>query len=273
MGLFGALPLDVASALGGWLGRRIGPWLSAHRIAERNLRHALPELGDAEVKRILGAMWDNLGRVAGEFPHFEQFIADQARVEIVDEAGIREWLRNERPGAIVISAHYGNWELCPVSAVRAGLQVSLFHRAANNPYSDAVIQHLRRPLASGGFLAKGRKGAHAAMALLKNRELVALLVDQKQNDGIAVEFFGRPAMTTPAPALFHQRFKVPVVACRVERTRGARFRIVIERLEMADTGERAADIAANTRRINALFEDWIRARPELWLWPHRRWPD
>jgi KDO2-lipid IV(A) lauroyltransferase len=272
MRLFGALPLDRASAVGGWLTRHIGPRLPAHRIAEDNLRHALPELDDAEVRRTLNAMWDNLGRIAGEYPHLAALVADEERVQVVDDSGVRAALKDGAAGGILISAHFGNWELSPVPALRAGLSVSLFHRALTNPFSDGIIQELRQPLITGRFLAKGRKGALGAMGLLKGGQFVGLLVDQKENDGIGVEFFGREAMTTPAPAVFHQRFKAPVAAARVERLKGARFRIVVESVPMVDTGQRDADVAANTRRINALFEDWIRARPDLWFWPHRRWP-
>jgi KDO2-lipid IV(A) lauroyltransferase len=273
MRLFGALPLDRASAVGGWLTRQIGPWLPVHRIAERNLRRALPELGEADVRRTLAAMWDNLGRITGEYPHLAALAADEERVQIVDHSGVRAALDKGKAGGILISAHYGNWELCPVPALRIGLPLSVFHRALNNPFSDAVIQELRRPLVTGRFLPKGRKGALAAMSLLKGRQFVGLLVDQKQNDGIPVEFFGREAMTTPAPAVFHQHFRAPVAAARVERLKGARFRIIVQSVPMVDTGDRVADVATNTRRINALFEDWIRARPDLWFWPHRRWPD
>lgn len=84
-------------------------------------------------------------------------------------------------------------------------------------------------------------------------------------------FFGRDAMTTPAAAAFAQRMRVPIAAGKVERLRGADFRITAYRVEQAETGDRRADIAETTRRINALFEEWIRERPDLWFWVHRRW--
>jgi KDO2-lipid IV(A) lauroyltransferase len=77
LALFGALPLDAASAVGGWLGRRIGPLLSAHRTAERNLRRALPHMDDAEVARTLRGMWDNLGRVVAEYAHIATIANDR----------------------------------------------------------------------------------------------------------------------------------------------------------------------------------------------------
>jgi KDO2-lipid IV(A) lauroyltransferase len=69
------------------------------------------------------------------------------------------------------------------------------------------------------------------------------------------------------------RFQVPLVPVRVERLDGARFRVTVyPPMTLRDTGDRAADVLDAMTRINALFEDWIRERPEQWLWLHRRWP-
>ena len=100
-----------------------------------------------------------------------------------------------------------------------------------------------------------------------------MLVDQKQNDGIAVPFFGRDAMTAPAIARIGLRFGCPLLPIAVERLSGARFRVtVMPALNLAATGNVALDVLAGMTRVNALIEDWIRARPEQWLWLHRRWP-
>jgi KDO2-lipid IV(A) lauroyltransferase len=94
------------------------------------------------------------------------------------------------------------------------------------------------------------------------------------NDGIPVPFFGRPAMTAPALAQLALRFDCAIVPARVERLKGARFRLtVFPPLELPRTGNRHADTLAIMTRVNAILESWIRARPELWFWLHRRWPD
>jgi KDO2-lipid IV(A) lauroyltransferase len=113
--LFGALPLDRASALGGWLGRALGPRLRRTRVAERNLRRAFPERSPAEIAAIVGAMWDNLGRVAAEFPHLGEFdvYADDGRVEAVGTEHL-DALIAAGGNAIFFSAHLGNWEIAPL---------------------------------------------------------------------------------------------------------------------------------------------------------------
>jgi KDO2-lipid IV(A) lauroyltransferase len=112
------------------------------------------------------------------------------------------------------------------------------------------------------------------VATLRNHGAVCMLIDQKMNDGIAVPFFGRNAMTAPAIAQLAYRHRCAVVPAVVERLEGTRFRLTISPpLELRETGDLDADVRALMVRINALVEEWVRARPEQWLWLHRRWPD
>ncbi len=271
MALFGLLPTDWASALGGRLARLIGPLLKQHRIADENLRRALPELSDRERKAVLRGMWDNLGRVAAEYPHLRRIASDPRRISVVGEDIVEE-LSGDGIGGVLVSAHYGNWELAVVPAMARGGRIYSFYRSANNPHSEALIQSLRRPLEATSFLAKGQAGARSALGLLRAGEHVGMLVDQKQNRGIASPFFGREAMTTQAPASLALGVGVPLIGARVERLAGCRFRIVLERIEPVRGGSRADDVAETTHRINRVIEGWIRARPDLWFWVHRRWP-
>lgn len=272
-GAFRLLPLDFASALGGGLARRVGPLLGRSRIARENLHRAFPDSGPAEIEAILRGVWDNLGRVAAEFPHLPRIdpYAGDGRVDIVGIEHLDAMRDDGRPG-IFFGAHIGNWEIMALAAEKRGLSVALFYRSARNP----LAEHLYRKGRSGGgvYLPKGREGARAALELLRAGGHVGMLVDQKLNDGIAVPFLGREAMTAPAPAQLALKFRCPLVPVHVKRLGGARFRLIIEApLELPDTGDRQADIRSLTRRINTVIEGWIRAHPEQWLWLHRRWPD
>ena len=270
---FGALPLDTASALGGWLARRLGPFSGAHRTAVINLSRALKYKKRSELAEILAAMWDNLGRCLAEYPHLGRLMTDSTRVEVVDATNCLARLRDDGVGAILVGMHAGNWELSTVPGFRAGLKQHHFYRAPNNPFVARIILKMRAAMGQEGYLPKGADGARQAAALLKNHAHIGLLVDQKQNEGIAVPFFGRDAMTTTAPAAFARRFDLPIVADRVVRLKGARFRIYVEAVEVSKTEDRAADVIATTRRINQMLENWVRQNPAQWLWVHRRWPE
>ncbi|EWY41186.1 lauroyl acyltransferase [Skermanella stibiiresistens SB22] len=267
--LFRLLPLDVASRLGGWLGRTIGPRLAASRKARRNLERALPELTPERRESILVGMWDNLGRVFAEYPHLDEI---WRRTEVVG-ADIVRGLAAAKTPALFFSAHIGNWELNLMGATRNGLPVTAVYRRPNNPAASRMIDRSRSVIGSK-LVPKGRDGAKEVLATLRNRGAVCMLVDQKMNDGIPVPFFGRDAMTAPAIAQLAYRYDCAVVPAVVERVEGTRFRLTISPpLELGGTGDKEADVRSVMSHINGMIEDWVRARPEQWLWLHRRWPD
>ena len=270
--VFAAMPVEWASWLGGRITRLIGPRLGVSRRALRNLIRAMPENDAAENRRIVHGMWDNLGRALAEHPHLAR-ICDAAsdRVEIVNGGLVDELLASGRP-AILFGGHFANWEVTASTVHRLmGGSVLSVYRAANNPWVDRM---LRRRLSGRQSVAKGAEGGRKLLRHLGSGGQVAMLVDQKQNDGIAVPFFGATAMTAPALARLGLRFGCPVLPIRVERLAGARFRFtVFPALEAVDTGNAGADVLATMTRVNAMLEDWVRARPEQWLWLHRRWPD
>jgi KDO2-lipid IV(A) lauroyltransferase len=267
--LFALLPLDAASWLGGWLARSIGPWLRPSRIARANLAMAFPDKSKAEIETIVRGMWDNLGRVAAEFPHLEELAA--TRVELVGGEYIDQ-LRDDGQAGIFISGHLGNWELNGAVALKRGLPLHLVYRAANNPWVEKLYRKGRK-LASGAQIQKGTEGARQALSVLKKGGHLGMLVDQKMNDGVPIPFFGRDAMTAPAMAQFATRFKCPLVPARTERLGGAHFRVTImPPMDFPHTGDHHDDNRLLLIRINAQMEEWVREHPDQWLWAHRRWP-
>ncbi len=272
-GLVKLLPLDWASALGGWIGRTVGPRLSVTKVARRNLMRAFPEKSAGEIERIIPAMWENIGRSAFEFPHLQRMkmYGEGDRVEVVGAENIDKLKNDGKPG-IFFAGHLANWEVPALSVDRRGLPIHLIYRAPNNQLVEALFRQ-RRP-GSGELIPKGSEGAKQILKLLNQGGHLGILVDQKMNDGVPAPFFGRDAMTAPAVAQFALRFNCPVVPVRAERLEGAHFRIThFPPMDLPNTGDRQADITAIMTQVNAMLEDWVRQRPEQWLWVHKRWPD
>jgi KDO2-lipid IV(A) lauroyltransferase len=272
--LFKTLPLDVASGIGGWVGRTLGPRLGVSRRAVNNLRKTFPELRPDEVSRIVKDIWDNLGRIAGEYPHLDRFKIYEpgGRVEVIGIEHLEELRDDGKPG-IFFSAHIGNWEVLALGATQRGLPLDRVYRAANNRLVEWLYRRGRSAV-DGALIPKGAAGVRQLLRSLRDGNHLAMLVDQKMNDGIAIPFLGRTAMTAPALAELALKFDCPVVPARVVRLKGARFRFIVQPpLELPRTGDRQADVAALMTQVNDVIGEWVRETPEQWLWLHNRWPD
>lgn len=274
MGVFKLMGVDAASATGGWLARKLAPLSPAHRTAKRNIERAMPELTPDARAAILDAMWDNLGRVFGEYPHFRAFATyPNARIAVHGAENAQAALARGK-GAILVSGHLANWELMALTAYRAGMDGAEVYRPVNNPLIDWWIVKQRRTYAYPVQISKTGDGARDMLRTLKAGKSIALLSDQKHREGRAVPFFGRDAMTVTGPAVLSLRTGAALVPVSMTRTRGARFAMTFHpAMEVPLSGSKGADSDAILRAINQRLEDIVRADPAMWLWAHDRWMD
>jgi len=267
-----AAPIDTWSAFGGAVFRALGPRTSAHRTARQSLRLAYPDMGEPEVAAILAAQWENFGRYVAEFPVLDRLTPVGGRVDMEGAARLKSIAASGRP-MVFISGHLSNMEIMAAAIVDAGIACEVTYRAANNPYVDARIKRSRFRYGVRMFAPKGAEGARELLEGLKAGRSIAMMNDQRYDGGVAAPFFGRPVMTNPAAARLALRFGTAIQPMSIQRVGGARFRVVAhEPIEVADTGDRTADIAAGVAAINAFIEARVRERPGEWWWLHKRWP-
>lgn len=265
------LDIETASALGGWLALKLGPLTGSHRVVQRNLRLAFPELSEAERERIARAQWDNLGRSTFELPFMEELQPHRGRVEMVGAERLEEIRTSGRP-VVFISGHFSNWEVMPCAIVDAGITCQMTYRAANNPYVDKLIRDARAKYGVQLFAPKGSDGSRELLAAMKRGESVALMNDQKFNGGVAAPFMGQLAHTAAGPTRLALRFGAVLQPMSVERLPKARFRVIVHPpIELERTGAREADLEAGVAKVNAFVEAQVRARPLEWFWVHKRW--
>lgn len=270
---FRVVGVDAASAIGGHFLRLVGPLIGPlQQRGAANLRLAFPDMGAEEIDAILRDVWENLGRTAAEFSHLGLFDPDAGdRVTIDGREKLDAIIAGGRP-AVFVSGHFANWEVIPRTMHAVGVRYAFVYRAANNPLVDGLIIRTRAKVMSRRQIPKGKRGGRELIEALKSGASLAMLVDQKLTSGIASPFFGRPAMTAPAAARLALKFRAPVIAIAIERTKGARFRLLVsDPISVETTGDAVADTQTLTDRINLEIERMIRARPGQWLWLHRRW--
>lgn len=267
------LSFDQASNLGAWVAGGVAPFLtSLNKRALKNLQAAFPEKSEADLKAIMAHMWQNFGRSVFEFMVLDKVSAVQDTQRFILEIAPLP-PEAAQQGCLFFAGHIGNWELIPKLATEQGMDPVVVYREANNPLVDQLIQDNRARYGLTGMVPKGAEGARALLKALKQNRTIGMLVDQKMNDGIAVPFFGRQAMTAPALAQFALKQDRWVVPTRVVRLDGTRFRIVFEpAFKFASTGDMKADKLAAMTQVNAILERWIREYPDQWFWMHNRWP-
>lgn len=274
VGLFRILGIRTGTALGGFMGRAVFYRTSVTNRARANLRAAYPEMSDAEREAVLREMWDNLGRTIAEYAHLDKLSikGDRPRVEITGLAYADAALASGKP-ILFISGHFANWEVMPIAAAQYGVEGGAVYRPLNNPFVDRWMVRQRIKNGPKEQIAKGAQGTRRIFTLLRANKAIYLLVDQKTNEGLSVPFFGRDAMTTPAPAALALKLNAILVPVSNERLGGSRFRMSVHPpLEFSASGHHDRDVLALTMRINETVERLVRYRPSQWLWIHRRWP-
>lgn len=266
------LPIDLVSDMGAGLFRRLGPLTSSHRTAERNLRLAFPEMSDADRKVLLADQWANLGRYFFEFPMVERLTRASGRVEVEGFERLEAIARENRP-TVFVSGHFSNFEVMPLTIIAAGVTCQMTYRAANNPYVDEAIKARRARYGVRLFAPKGEEGARELLTALGRGESVALMNDQKFNGGLEAPFFGHHVHTASGPTRLALKFGAALQPMSVQRTKGARFKVIVhEPIPLETTGDRARDLQAGVEKVNAFVEARVRERPEEWWWVHKRWP-
>jgi len=274
IGFFALFSIDAASALGGWLGRNVFSRTSISNRARANLAAAYPQKSAVEREAIVLEMWDNLGRTIAEYAHLQKFSihGPDARLEVTGTQYAEAAIASGK-GVIFVSGHFANWEMMPATAEQLHYECGEVYRPVNNPYIDRWLVRQRMGNGPKDQIAKGVQGTKRIFTMLRAGKCILLLADQKTNEGLPAPFFGRDAMTTPAPAALALKLGTVVLPASNERIGGAHFRMKIyPPVEFAATADHDRDIHELTMKITAAIEALVRERPSQWLWIHRRWP-
>lgn len=262
-----------ASDAGAKILRFIGPLLSAHRTALRNLQLAFPEKSAAEIKDIAHKMWGEIGRNVGEMPHLSQLRISGPSPQIeLRGREVLDRIRDSGRGAIFVSGHLGNWEVMAATLFQIGIAFEVTYRPPNNPYVDAQIQALRSDYGIDAFVAKRRAALWDLMTSVEAGKSLTFLIDQKYDEGLAIPFFNHPAMTMQGPIRIARRCNVPVVIGATRRIAPGRFVVEVEEPLVLSPVKGEDGVRADLVAINQYLESKIQECPEQWFWVHRRWP-
>jgi len=286
----GALTVGLLSALkhtdrkrmanfAGALMRKIGPLFREHRIGREQLRLAFPDKSNAEIEEILDGVWDNLGRIAIEFAHLDEFSVEGFGAPTADVITypLESKERHDRlmasgKAAIGFAAHLANWELPGVGAKLIGVKSAVLYRRPNIGAINDVIVKLREPL-MGELIPTGLDAPVRLARLLQSGIHVGMLADQHYSKGVEVMFFGRPCLANPLIAMLARQTELPIYGMRVVRKPDGNsfWGEISEPVQPARDPDGRVDIKGTMQAVTSVIEGWIRQYPEQWLWLHRRW--
>ena len=269
-----ALSWDAACKFGerlGSLGYR--PLGIRKRVVERQIAAAFPDLRRVAVTRLARESYRHLGRTFIETALLDSLGKDglQKLVETVEGWEEIEEVMAKGKGAVLVTGHIGNWELAGAYVAARGVPLDAIVRGMANPLFDAYLNNTREAI--GMTIVHDSEAVRRTPRSLRAGRAVAFVADQGVM-GLAstfVPFFGRPAKTPRGAAVFALRFNVPVVFVVALRQPNGRYRIVVERIEAPQTGDRDRDVDAIVARFTQHLEKWVRAVPAQYFWQHRRW--
>ena len=268
------LPRRWALALGRGLGRWLADLDPRHvAIAAENLRHAFPHWDAPRRLRAARAVYAHFGQTLVDILWMDGRPPERLLSLIVEDG--RENVDRARAagrGVVYVTGHFGNWEFYGMAFGWMGEPVGIVVRPLDNPALDARLNAFRTR--SGNTIISKRRALPDILRLLRQGAGVAILVDQnvQEQDGIFVDFFGRPAATTTVAAALAVKTGCALVPVHSEALPDGRYKFVYGRpLEWAAGGNRAEEIARLTQELTSVIEGWVRERPEQWLWMHRRW--
>jgi len=238
----------------------------------KNLRIAFGnQKSEIELKRIARKTYHNLGKTLLEFLQLPRMNGTRIR-RIVDTSELCkvEPILKKGRGAILLGAHFGNWELLGAAFGLGGYPVNVIGRLSNNRRIGHTIDRYRRLV--GMKVIQKNDPIRKVFRVLSNNELVAILIDQNtRKDMIFVDFFGRPAATAKGIAVFALRTGAPVVPAFIVRERKY-HKILIGNPIYAHSSENAdRDIQRYTAQFSKVIESYIRQYPDQWFWLHNRW--
>lgn len=247
------------------LSRIVSPLAGYGERVRQNLALVLPDLPEAEVRRMMRAVPENLGRTLVELysgPEFVARIADEALTG-AGVAALAEAHRTGRP-VMLVTGHIGNYDAVRGALICKGYRVGGLYREMGNPYFNqhyvAAISRIGTPL-----FPRGRKGLGDMIRFLRSGGMVGLVLDQHMGDGAPLEFMGRPALTALSAAEMALRYDALVVPTYGIRRPDGGFDLIIEAPIPHSTPE------AMTQALNDSLEAHVRANMDQWLWIHRRW--
>ena len=247
------------------MARLVAPVAGYPARIRANLAHVLPDLPEAEIRRLTRAVPANVGRMLTELASGAEFL-DRIRGEPLTGAGVPalEAARAAGRPIIVASGHFGNFDAMRGALAQRGFRIGAIYRPLNDPGLETAFHDMLTRIAEPVF-PRGRAGLGLMIRHLRGGGAVAILHDQHVNRGHPLPFFGQPAPTSLSAAEMALKYNALLVPVYGIRRPDLGFDLIVEE-EVPHT-----DPVTMMQALNDSLEARIRDNMDQWLWLHRRW--
>ncbi len=263
---------ERASVFGARLLSGLGPRFSKQKHILTNLSVVLGTQDASRLEAVARQVWASLGAVLAEYPHLEAFARTPERYIRTTVGPLAADILARKVPAIYVTSHLANWELAALATSSQGIPLSVVYGPQSNPALETRLQAQRRFLGCG-FISK-HNAMRSLVKALRKGESIGLLSDVRVDKGESVEFFGRQAQTATTPAWLSLKLGCPIVPIHIQREGDARYHVAFQDpltvASESDTVDQSA-VLDLTRRLNTVFESWIREQPGQWTCTKRRW--
>ncbi len=242
------------------------------RVTEENLARAFPEKSRREIRRLAAATYRQFGMMLMETVRLLCMTPEEVMAAIeVDDRTPFDRARAAGRGAVLLTAHMGNWEYLGVWISNQGYPASYIFQEQANPYVDELIRRFRSRM--GMDVIPRGKALRGFLQALRRGHFVAAVADQDAGkNGIFIDFMGNPASTTAGPAKFVLKTGAEIIFGVAYRDANHRLHAHIETLDVDVSGlDEEQAVRAIMEKYTRTLEKWIRRYPDQWFWMHRRW--
>ena len=259
----------LSSKISGKIFEIIGPFFRSKKVIYNNIKRALPDIDENNLKNIENLMWNNYGRIFAEYIFLKDFRYGKlaSNVQIEGQEILNDIKENNKQ-VIFISGHLSNFELMAMFLEKSGINLSAIYRPLNNIFLNGIMENIRKKYICKNQIKKGLAGLKKLIKLKKKNYSTALMIDQRVSEGILSPLFNEKALTTTIPAQLVKKFNIPIVPVYIERIDGLKFKITINQPLSFPQDTSQQQITDN---LNQILEKFILSKPENWIWSHNRW--
>ena len=268
------LGINIGRKISTFLFLKVGSLFRSNENIKKNISNVYENITDDEKNNIVNDMWTNYGLTFAEYIFMEKFRKNKFSKTQISVKGkdILEYVIKSGEPAIFISGHFANFELMAMELEKSRIKLAAIYRPLNNFFINPFMVYIRKKYICKNQIKKGIGGTKEIIDLIKKKNSIALMVDQRLGESKRYPFFGKPAHTTTLPAQLALKFNCKIIPIFLKRDKNNFFLMeILNPIDFEKTADFEKDKENITIKINQIIEKMIKRNPGQWIWTHGRW--